>query len=154
MTKELKEAKEEIERLKARIAELESRPAIFPDNKEPDLYPGEITDYLTELVQFAASNAHENTRRSDICRALVGWSVESPMEARQKIVANALKDYRIMTPEIKEKLEKVHIKIETQGARHLLSLAGDNRYRIMLTTRANSSQEGRFVAHQIGTIFF
>ena len=157
---DLKKTDEENERLKRRIADLETENRILKQRlnaidekpllvygKEEEIYPGEIKELLIDILKNA--NLKPNSRRADIVKDILGSNPVNPsLKERYDELKDILNNYRGLDPDQINRLEKLGFTVTSDGKHHKLTYH-DDRY---ITTLAKTSSDVRSGKNAISLI--
>ncbi len=112
--------------------------------KELDKYENEISGILIDAIKPAYDSAKNYSRRKDILRDILEHNSQS--ESKQQFFEDLkveLKDYRAMTPKLKEIFSNLNIEIVTDGSHNKAKFIGDERYSVSFAKTASDVQAGR-----------
>ncbi len=148
---DLKKTDEENERLKQRIADLETENRILKERlsaikekplliygKEEEAYPNEIKELLMDILENL--NLAQGSRRSDLIKDLLEYNkIDSSLDERREELKSILVNYRGLDPDKINRLEKLGFTVTSDGKHHKL-IYHDDRY---VTTLAKTSSDVR-----------
>ena len=112
--------------------------------KELDLYEGEITGILVDIVKPAYDSAKKYSRRKDILKDLLDHNSQAGLKTLFfEELKTELKDYRSMTPKIKEIFSKTNIEVITEGSHNKAKYIGEERYGVTFAKTASDTNAGK-----------
>jgi len=151
---DLKKTDEENNRLKQRIADLETENRILKERlnsinekpllvygKEEEVYPGEIKELLINILESASLK--EGSRRADIINdILCSNQTTSSLEERYEELRSILNNYRGLDQDQINRLEKLGFKVTSDGKHHKLTYH-DDRYIATLAKTSSDVRSGK-----------
>lgn len=156
----LAEADAEIQRLNAEIRRLSasagsSSSGLLSLGKEHNLYPQEMRDLVVSVLEGAARNLKDGSRRQHLVLDLVeanpaGGAVTS-MEAQIKA---AMKTYRSMDAKTRSLLTELGFAITEDGKHYKITFRGDSRYMFTLPKTSSDHRAGKNGASDIASTLF
>jgi hypothetical protein len=112
--------------------------------KELDLYDGEITGILVDIVKPAYNSAKQYSRRKDILKDILEHNNQADLKTQFfEELKIELKDYRSMTPKIKEIFTKTNIEVITEGSHNKAKFIGEERYGVTFAKTASDTNAGK-----------
>lgn len=152
---QLKEAENEISRLKAELRKYQSKAPMqsgipLKPIAEQDLYEGEIIGIIMDAIEDCKNRVHQDSRRQHILDAL---SKSNPSTGQVELLREQLKsilrDYKSMDSKIKAGLEEIGFEISENGKHYKLVFQGDERYTFSLAKTASDHRGGLNLASDI-----
>lgn len=112
--------------------------------KELDLYEGEITGILVDIVKPAYDSAKQFSRRKDILKDILDHNSQSEHKIQFfEELKIELKDYRSLTPKLKEIFSKANIEVVTDGSHNKAKFIGEERYGVTFAKTASDAHAGK-----------
>jgi hypothetical protein len=112
--------------------------------KALDLYEDEILGILVDVLKPAYDSAKQFSRRKDILEDLLVHN--TPSELKNQFFEELkieLRDYRSLTPKLKEILATVNIEVETDGSHNKAKFIKEERYGVTFAKTASDSHAGK-----------
>ncbi|EGQ8540913.1 hypothetical protein OMR72_003392 [Vibrio parahaemolyticus] len=147
--------KEELENnlliLRAKVEHLETHfdgkaaglPALYL-GKESDLYDGEILNILLDTLKPAYESAKQYSRRKDVLLDIIEHNQASDLKEQFfDELKKELKDYRSLTPKLREIFTMANIEVVTDGNHNKAKFVGDERYSVTFAKTASDSHAGK-----------
>ncbi|YCO01528.1 hypothetical protein ACB087_01115 [Vibrio sp. VNB-15] len=147
--------KEELENklliLRAKVEHLETRfegkdlglPALSL-GKESDLYKGEILNILLDTLKPAYESAKQYSRRKDVLLDIIKHNEVSELKEQFfEELKKELKDYRSLTPKLREVFAMANIEVVTEGSHNKAKFIGEERYGVTFAKTASDSHAGK-----------
>lgn len=147
--------KEELENslliLRAKIEHLETRfegqelgiPAL-KKGKERDLYEDEILNILLDTLKPACDSAKSYSRRKDILLDIIQHNEPSGLKMQFfEELKKELKDYRSLTPKLREIFALTNIEVVTDGSHNKAKFIDEERYSVTFAKTASDSHAGK-----------
>lgn len=135
--------------LRAKLNSTGSIPLLFFGN-EDDFYEGEIKDIVLSVLDEAARNSVERSRRADILNDIVqNNSYEHLSDGRKDKIKTILKGYKNLSGSMRQDLIDLGFEITDDGKHYKLKYYGDGRY---ATTMAKTPSDVRGVNNEISQI--
>ena len=156
----LEYADREIIRLRAEIRKYETQRSLgaglsLKTGSEQDLYTNEIFDVVVDVLKKAASNAHDDSRRSHILNDLVNANnIRGEAELKRDVLKELLRDYRSMDARIKKDLQDLGFDVQEDGKHCKLVFQGDGRYTFSLPKTGGDHRGGLNAASDISKKLF
>lgn len=126
--------------LKQRLENQNKKPILFY-GKEKDYFPNEIKEILLDVLKN--TSIQRGTRRSDIIvDILESNDIETTLYDRQDEIKSILNDYREITMEKINRLEKLGFTITSDGKHHKLQYH-DDRYVITISKTPSDIKSGK-----------
>lgn len=156
----LENSEKEIARLKAEIRKYESQSEAINSialdiGGERDFYGDEILSVVLDALTKAEANVTPDSRRQDLLKALIGAnSCLAEGDAIRKKIKELLRDYRTMTPKVKQGLEETGFLISDDGRHYKIILQDDSRYTFSLSKSGSDYKGGLNAASDICNLFF
>ena len=132
---------------------IQGTPILIKGNEE-DLYPGEIQDFVCDILKNELLRAIDHTRRKDVLTSLVNANHTSyPRQKKREEVKNTLKAYTGMTSTIRKRLEDIGFSIDSTSPHHKITFEGDQRYTFALSKSPGDTRGNKNAANKIITLF-
>jgi hypothetical protein len=117
--------------------------AIVLQTSEPDLYPREKYDLLLEILNYAQSYVHENSRRAHILSDLLEQNRKSgERDAIAEELKNLLSGYTRMSSGTEKALKRLGFEISEDGKHYKAVFCGDRRYTVSLAKTGSDRRGG------------
>ncbi|MUK51490.1 hypothetical protein [Aliivibrio fischeri] len=137
--------------LEAKVSYLEGRLdgkstgiPVLMKNKEVDLYEGEIQGILIDIIKPAFDSAKQYSRKSHVLKDILDSNTQSNIKTQMfEDLKIELKDYRSLTPKLREILASANIEILTDGSHNKAKFIGDERYSVTFAKTASDAHAGR-----------
>ena len=123
-------------------------------NSEAELYPGEIKNILLDCIEHELKNAREHSRRYDVLTSIIKMYGHSDVDEKSQKVKNLFKGYRSLDAKISQELAKFNIQSQDTKKHVKVSLAGDPRYTIAISSSGSDRLGGINTANDIIKMFF
>lgn len=156
----LTEAEAEIQRLNVEIRRLSagagsSSARLLALGKEHDLYPHEIQDLVISVLQGAARNLKDGSRRQHIVHDLLeANSLNGESASIESQIKAAMRTYRDMDAKTRGLLNDVGFAISEDGKHYKITFRGDSRYMFALPKTSSDHRAGKNMVSDITSILF
>lgn len=112
--------------------------------KERDLYEGEITGILVDILKLAYDSAKQFSRRKDILKDILDHNSQSEHKIQFfEELKIELRDYRSLTSKLKEIFSKINIEVVTEGNHNKAKFIGEDRYSVTFAKTASDAHAGK-----------
>ncbi len=112
--------------------------------EEPELYEGEITGILVDILKPAYNSAKQFSRRKDVLRDILAHNSQAELKRQFfEDLKIELKDYRALTPKLKDIFSKVNIEVVTEGSHNKAKFIGEDRYSVTFAKTASDAHAGK-----------
>lgn len=147
--------KEELENnlliLRAKIEHLETRfegqggeIPIINMGKERELYKGEILNILIDTLKPAYASAKQYSRRQHVLLDIIEHNKTSGLKTKFfEELKKELKDYRSLTPKLREVFAMMNIEVVTDGSHNKAKFIDEERYGVTFAKTASDSHAGK-----------
>lgn len=133
-----------LEHLESRFNSKDSRVPALVKGAENDLYEDEILNILLDVLKPAYDSAKQFSRRRDVLQDLIKHNTPNPLKAEFfEELKKELKDYRSLTPKLREILALANIEVVTDGSHNKAKFIGDERYGVTFAKTASDSHAGK-----------
>lgn len=137
--------------LEAKVTYLEGRldgkpsgvPVLIKKN-EVDLYDGEITGILIDILKSSFASAKQYTRKKDILKDIIESNEQSTIKNKMlEDLKVELRNYRSLTPKLRAILSSVNIEVIVDGNHNKAKFIHDERYSVTFAKTASDALAGR-----------
>ncbi|MBQ8589440.1 MAG: hypothetical protein IJ486_03195 [Firmicutes bacterium] len=117
---------------------------IYKKGEENELYPGEITELLHNVLSSSKSRFTEESHpRALIESMLAANPTDHPCETVLEELKPILSNYDRLTPAIRTKLKELGFTIDEDGSHYKLTFQGDSRYMFTLSKTPSDHRGGK-----------
>lgn len=129
--------------LRSRLETHDSEPVLYMGDEE-DFYPGEIRDFLLEVLSEALKNMPEQSRKRDVISDILQKNPYEGLGAgRDAAVKKLLKNYTGLTGRLRQSLEDLGFVITEQGKHYKVTYYGDGRYMVVFGKTPSDFRSGK-----------
>ena len=117
---------------------------------EEELYPGEFSAIMHDILTAAAGSTTVGNRRHDVLRSLRDANpLPLFVDEREQRIKQLMTGYRGMDSRLRKDLEDLGFEITEDGKHYKISLYGDDRYTVAL---AKTPSEGRGILNWVSDL--
>jgi regulator of replication initiation timing len=135
--------------LRSKLSGVEDVPILFLGAEE-EFYQGEIKEMILDAVAENLKNVEQKTRRADVLNdVLQNNDYQRVGEERERIVKTMFKEYKTLTPSVRQQLQELGFEITEEGKHYRLTYYGDDRYKTTFSKTGSDWREGKNMASTI-----
>lgn len=133
-----------VSHLEGRLDGKSSGVPVLVKSSEVDLYDGEIRGILIDILKPAFDSAKQFSRKSDILKDIIDSNEQSNIKTQMfDELKIELKDYRSLTPKLREIFASANIEVLTDGSHNKAKFISDERYSVTFAKTASDTHAGR-----------
>ncbi|MBF4302850.1 hypothetical protein, partial [Vibrio anguillarum] len=107
-------------------------------------YDGEILNILLDILKPAYESAKQYSRRKDVLLDIIEHNKSSELKEQFfDELKKELKDYRSLTPKLREIFAMANIEVITDGSHNKAKFISEERYSVTFAKTASDAHAGR-----------
>lgn len=152
MAQKIERLEYENEVLRERLDNLNQKPLLFMGN-EPDMFEGEIRDYVLEILDDAYRKTGEKTRKKDVLKDILSTNEYEALHVQKRAALKTLlKNYTKLNASIRSDLAMIGLDVSKDN-HPKLRFPDDSRYLYVLSGTSGDGRTGQNSISGITNLF-